>query len=193
MNYFKKFINDLITEVSYRTKDGIVDFKKSEHITILSEILDERGLTDVKSELIQNLLEKEFKNPNLDKTIKYRTEDGEEKEGKVGNLMRTSSDSDAHKKAEASLGGEDSEKYKEAMDDLGSENQPSRDIDKEREKSEKKDKSDEKEDSDDSSPPKSINVFDDDYKEDLPEDDPAKTESKHQVETFKYLKDRISL
>ena len=57
MNYFNQFINDLLTEVSYRTKEGIVDFKKSEHLTILSEVLDELELWEIKSELFQNLFE----------------------------------------------------------------------------------------------------------------------------------------
>src|SRR5210317_2425891 len=59
MNYFNQFINDLLTEVSYRTKEGIVDFKKSEHLTILSEVLDELGLWEIKSELFKNLFEAE--------------------------------------------------------------------------------------------------------------------------------------
>jgi len=57
MNYFKQFINDLLTEVSYRTKEGIVDLKKSEHLTILSEVLDEMGLWEIKGELFSNLFE----------------------------------------------------------------------------------------------------------------------------------------
>ena len=57
MNYFNQFINDLLTEVSYRTKEGIVDLKKSEHLTILSEVLDEMGLWEIKGELFSNLFE----------------------------------------------------------------------------------------------------------------------------------------
>ena len=57
MNYFNQFINDLLTEVSYRTEEGIVDLKKSEHLTILSEVLDELGLSQIKGELFQNLFE----------------------------------------------------------------------------------------------------------------------------------------
>lgn len=57
MNYFKQFIEDLLTEVSYRTKEGVVDFNNPTHIGIFSEILDERGLSEVKNELIQNLFE----------------------------------------------------------------------------------------------------------------------------------------
>lgn len=57
MNYFNQFINDILTEVSYRTKEGVVDLKKSEHLTILSEVLDEMGLSQIKGELFQNLFE----------------------------------------------------------------------------------------------------------------------------------------
>ena len=57
MNYFKEFIEDLLTEVSYRTKEGVVDFNNPTHIGIFSEVLDERGLSEIKHELIQNLFE----------------------------------------------------------------------------------------------------------------------------------------
>jgi hypothetical protein len=59
MNYFKQFISDLLTEVSYRTNEGIVDLKKSEHLAILSEVLDELGLAEIKNELFENLFEAE--------------------------------------------------------------------------------------------------------------------------------------
>ena len=52
-----EFIEELLSEVSYRTNDGIVDFKKTEHLTILSEVLDELGLWEIKDNLIQNLFE----------------------------------------------------------------------------------------------------------------------------------------
>jgi hypothetical protein len=67
MNYFKEFINDLLTEVSYRTEEGIVDLKKSEHLTILSEVLDELGLSEIKGELFSNLFEADTKNPEDEK------------------------------------------------------------------------------------------------------------------------------
>ena len=54
---FGQIINDIITEVSYRSKEGIVDFKNPEHISILSEVLDELGLSVIKNELFQNLFE----------------------------------------------------------------------------------------------------------------------------------------
>jgi hypothetical protein len=57
MNYFKQFINDILTEVSYRTNEGVVNIKNKDHISILSEVLDEMELTEIKNELIRNLLE----------------------------------------------------------------------------------------------------------------------------------------
>ena len=57
MNYFKQFINDILTEISYRTNEGVVNLKNKDHISILSEVLDEMELTEIKNELIRNLLE----------------------------------------------------------------------------------------------------------------------------------------
>jgi uncharacterized protein YoaH (UPF0181 family) len=59
MNYFKEFINDILTEVSYRTREGIVNLKNREHLAILSEVLDEMELWEIKGELFENLLEAE--------------------------------------------------------------------------------------------------------------------------------------
>lgn len=59
MKYLEKFINDLLTEVSYRTKEGVVNFKNKDHIHVLSEVLDELDLYDIKQELINNLIEVE--------------------------------------------------------------------------------------------------------------------------------------
>jgi len=57
MTNFEQFINDLITEVSYRTNEGVIDFNNPNHIDILSEVLDELGLSEIKSELFSNLFE----------------------------------------------------------------------------------------------------------------------------------------
>ena len=54
---FEQIISDIITEVSYRSKEGIVDFKNPNHISILSEVLDDMGLWEIKSELFHNLFE----------------------------------------------------------------------------------------------------------------------------------------
>ena len=57
MANFEQFISDLITEVSYRTNEGVIDFNNPTHIDILSEVLDELGLSEIKSELFNNLFE----------------------------------------------------------------------------------------------------------------------------------------
>ena len=58
---FEQFISNLLTEVSYRSNEGIVDLNNPDHISILSEVLDELGLTEIKNELFHNLFEAEVK------------------------------------------------------------------------------------------------------------------------------------
>ena len=69
MANFEQFISDLITEVSYRTNEGIINFDNPAHIDILSEVLDEMELSEIKSELFQNLFEAE---ENSDEDSKYK-------------------------------------------------------------------------------------------------------------------------
>ena len=52
-----QFIQELLIELSYRSDEGYPILTKGTHISILSEILDEWGLSDIKNELINNLLE----------------------------------------------------------------------------------------------------------------------------------------
>jgi hypothetical protein len=133
----QNFIDELITEWAYRTDSGIPDLKNQNHLSILSDILTEWGMGEIEGELFRNILkeedEKQFKNPLLNKVIKYKTVNGDDVEGKIGNLLRRPKEEDAHIQALKALGGKDSDEYKQAMDDLGSEGQPNRDIDKERE------------------------------------------------------------
>ena len=68
---FEQIISDIITEVSYRSKEGIVDFKNPDHISILSEVLDEMGLSVIKNELFQNLFEADDE-PKSDEDKKYK-------------------------------------------------------------------------------------------------------------------------
>ena len=53
----ENFISRLLTELSYRSKEGYPILSKSEHISIISDILTEWGMGDIKNELIQNLTE----------------------------------------------------------------------------------------------------------------------------------------
>ena len=68
-----KFFEEILLELSYRSDEGYPDFSKPQHITILSEILTEWGMTDVKFELIKNLLKEEEEKP-LDDREKERAE-----------------------------------------------------------------------------------------------------------------------
>ena len=54
-------IKDILLEISYRSDEGYPNFSKPAHISILSEVLTEMGLTDVKYELIKNLLKEDEK------------------------------------------------------------------------------------------------------------------------------------
>jgi hypothetical protein len=88
--------------------------------------MDELGYSHIKNDLIANLLEaeddKRFRNPILRKPVKYTDENGEEKEGLVGNLIRLKKDTPGRKAAEKLLPPEGSDERKEINKELGSEN-----------------------------------------------------------------------
>jgi len=122
MVYFKQFISDLITEVSYRTDSGIVNLENHDHISILSEVLDEIGLSDIKHELFQNLFEAErFTNPILNREIEYTDAQGNKKKGLIGNLLRTPKESPGRQAAERQLPPEGSDARNAINQELGSE------------------------------------------------------------------------
>jgi|TARA_R110000822_G_scaffold66700_2_gene162713 hypothetical protein len=50
-------IKELLSELSYRSNEGYPILDNREHISIIAEILDEWNLTEIKNELIKNLLE----------------------------------------------------------------------------------------------------------------------------------------
>jgi hypothetical protein len=50
-------IKELLSELAYRSNEGYPILDNREHISIIAEILDEWDLTEIKNELIQNLLE----------------------------------------------------------------------------------------------------------------------------------------
>lgn len=52
-----QLIDELIHELSFRSKEGIPNFNNKEHIWILSEILTEWGLGEIKHQLLENLLQ----------------------------------------------------------------------------------------------------------------------------------------
>ena len=53
----KNFIQKLLRELSYRSKEGYPILSKKEHIEIISDILTEWGLNELQTELIKNLTE----------------------------------------------------------------------------------------------------------------------------------------
>jgi hypothetical protein len=55
----QEFIDNLLREVSYRSIEGYPNLKNPTHISLLSEILTEWGMGDIKDELIYNLTEAE--------------------------------------------------------------------------------------------------------------------------------------
>jgi hypothetical protein len=170
-----ELINEILSEWGCRVDNGMPNPKNPKHLRELRDVLEVMGLSSIKNELIGNLLEADdFKNPALNKVISYKSVNGEDAEGKVGNLLRRPKEEDAYKQAVATLGGEDSDTYKKAMDDLGGEGQPQKKDDT-KEKGDKGDAAAEK--------PQTPNSFDKttkggtDYLKGLPDTDPAKPDS----------------
>lgn len=172
-----KFLYKLIDEISYRNKTGIVNLQNSDDIYILSEILTEWGLSDIKGELIQNLLEKEertFKNSILNKKVTYTDEDGKEKSGKVGNLITQPKDTPARDAAERVLPDKGSEERKEINKELGGdkpENKPQNDKDDDKDE---KDSNSNRSDGESDDNITTASNLDSDYIKNLPDGDPAK-------------------
>jgi len=65
-----EFIDDLITELAYRTHSGIPDLANGQHITLLGEILAEWGMGEIGDELIQYLTEADKNEDDKDYTHK---------------------------------------------------------------------------------------------------------------------------
>jgi hypothetical protein len=171
-------IDELITELCLLHNDGLPNLKSKESISFMYEFFNDIGAGDVGMQIIKNITEgesdeeeKHFKNPDLNKIVKYTDVNGEDVEGKVGNLIRRSKEEDAYKKSVATLGGEDGDRYKKAMDDLGSEGQPDGNIGQ---------SGGESTDGGGFGQPKPVNAFDSDtkggevYLKSLPDGDPAK-------------------
>ena len=176
----EELIEELILELSLVSDKGLPDLRDRKNISFIREFFRKKSLTEMGEVVIQNLFEedKQFKNPALNKVIKYKNVNGEDAEGLVGNLLRRPKEEDAYIKAVAALGGEGSDTYKKAMDDLGSEGQPNRDIEKEREKGDGGEAGGEE------PQPQTPSAFDKNtkggrtYLEDLPDGDPARINKK---------------
>lgn len=134
MNENADFLDKALRELSFRVPTGIVDLKNPQQLSIFLQIMNEMDMGEIGFGLIENLREedKAFQNPILNKTVKYKDKDGEEKEGLVGNLLRLQKDTEGRKAAEKLL-PTDLEKRKEVLRDLGDEGQGGRDTNKEKE------------------------------------------------------------
>ena len=117
-----KLINEILSEWAYRVDNGTPNPKNPLHIEVLSDVLSEMGMDNIKGELLESLTEadKQFTNPILNKEIPYKAKDGSTKKGIVGNLLRLPKDSEGRKAAEKMLPSDEKGK-EDAMKDLGSE------------------------------------------------------------------------
>ena len=136
MLYKNEILAEILEEWAYRVDNGMPNPNDREHIWILSEVLSDLGLVEIKDELIGNLLEaqpdKKFKNPVLNKVVKYKDKQGNEKEGVVGNLLRNPKDSPGRIAAEKILPAEGTPQRDELNKELGGEGQPNKGIEKEK-------------------------------------------------------------
>lgn len=68
----KEFIADLITELSYRLVDGLPDLKNDNHLIILRQVMEEKGLSyDLIEKTMNNLRVPVKKNPNSTSPTKF--------------------------------------------------------------------------------------------------------------------------
>jgi hypothetical protein len=124
-----QLINEIVSEWAYRVNDGMPDVKNPTHIKELGIVLSEMGLSSVKKEIINVLTEAEeggFKNPALNKKIRYKNDKGEDKEGIVGNLLRLPKEHPGRLAAEKTLPPEGSPERDALNKDLGGEGQPTK-------------------------------------------------------------------
>ena len=184
-------IEEILNEWAYRLDSGMPNPKNPQHIRELAEVLDEMGLSSIKNELIQNLMEagedKNFKNPILNKVVQYKDKNGKDKEGKVGNLLRNPEDSPGRKAAERLLPKDGTPERDAINNELGGEGQPNRDIEKEKEK---KSGGEEKGGAQPETGTSLKGKAGDDYRQNLPKNDPAYQAPKGDKPTTKVYSDR---
>ena len=124
-----EIINEILIEWAYRLDSGMPNPNNKEHIWVLSEVLTDLGLSEIKSELISNLLEADkgeeeklkpkFKNPVLNKIVTYQNKDGKEQKGLVGNLLSNPKDNPGRIAAEKMLPAEGTPQRDEINKELG--------------------------------------------------------------------------
>jgi len=117
---YKEIIDKLVRELSFRV--GIPNIHNKEHQSIMSEILSEWGEYEVKDTIFEFLTEdpKKFKNPILNRTVKYKDKNGNDKEGIVGNLLTSPKDSPGRKAAEKLLPAEGTPEREKINQEVGS-------------------------------------------------------------------------
>jgi hypothetical protein len=119
-----ELINEIVADWAYRVNDGMPNPKNPMHVKELEIVLNEMGLGHIKSEILKSLNEAEaggFTNPALNKKVRYKNANGEDKEGIVGNLLRQPEDSPGRKAAEATLPPEGSPERETMNQELGAE------------------------------------------------------------------------
>ena len=130
-----ELINEIISEWAYRVDDGMPDAKNPTHLKELSIVLKEMGLSHIKDTLIENLLNekgttpqevdeadsKQFTNPILNKSIKYKNAKGEDADGIVGNLLRLPKEHPGRVAAEKLIPADGTPERDSMNKDLGSE------------------------------------------------------------------------
>jgi hypothetical protein len=132
-----ELINEIVSNWAYRVNDGMPDVKNPTHLKELRIVLKEMGISQIEDILIENLLtekgktpqniaeeDKNFTNPILNKKVNYKSKNGEDKEGIVGNLLRQPEGSPARDAAEKMLPPEGSEERDALNKELGGEGQP---------------------------------------------------------------------
>ena len=133
-----ELINEIVSDWAYRVNDGMPDVKNPTHLKELRIVLKEMGISQIEDILIENLLtekgktpektvveaDKNFTNPILNKTVRYKAKDGSDKEGIVGNLLRQPEGSPARDAAEKMLPPEGSPEREKLNQELGGEGQP---------------------------------------------------------------------
>jgi len=103
MTHISEIIEEILVEWAYRVHDGMPNPKNAQHIHELRESMEELNLpNNVIYQVIQNLINEE-ENPILKKKIKYKTKDGEDKEGTVGGILKQGEEHPAYKDAKAML------------------------------------------------------------------------------------------
>ncbi len=135
-----ELINEILSEWAYRVDNGMPTPKNPIHLKELGVVLSEMGLSHIKDTLVENLLtekgktpeknvveaEGNFKNPALNKSIKYKNAKGEDAEGIVGNLLRLPKEHPGRVAAERTLPADGTPERDAINKDLGGQNQPAK-------------------------------------------------------------------